>query len=136
MKCDIWRRTLPLGQSAGAASRLMNRQQPIHSHRERERNRGRRGQGWRERLRWIEKERGKKKETEKELLNAMEDSGWWEVRYSERRALSCVLCFVTGDPLREIEKAATLIRSESSCSPSLFFHLSVPPLHSASPLLF
>ncbi len=53
----------------------------------------------------------------------------------ERRALSCMLCFVTGDLLREIEKPATLIRSESSCSPSIFFHLSVPPLHSASPLL-
>lgn len=83
------------------------------------------------------KRKGKKERNRERIVEC--NGGQWLVGgqvLCERRALSCVLCFVTGDPLREIEKAATLIRSESSCSPSLFFHLSVPPLHSVSPLLF
>lgn len=139
MKCDIWRQTLPLGQSAGAASRLMNRQQPIHSHREKEReprNRGCRGRAGEKDWDGV-KEKGKKERNRKRIVEC--NRGQWLVGSQvlcERRALSCMLCFVTGDLLWEIEKAATLIRSESSCSPSIFFCLSVPPLHSAIPLLF
>lgn len=96
MKCDIWRRTLPVGQSAGAASRLMNHQQPIHSHRERE-TEGAGGRAGENDWDGV-KEKGKKKETEKESLNAIEDSGWWEVRYSVkggRWAACCVLSLGT-----------------------------------------
>lgn len=100
----------------------MNRQQPIHSRREIEsegRWRGRGGVG--------------PGEMEKEIENGSEDSGWWEVRCFERRPVSRVLCFATGDPPREIEKAAALIRSESSRSLSLCSCLSIPPLHRANP---
>lgn len=77
----------------------INESPTAHPFAPRERNRGRRGQGWWERMRWSEKERGKKrKETEEELLNAMEDSGWWEVRYSVKGgcwAACCVLSLGT-----------------------------------------
>lgn len=89
---------------------------------ERARNRGRWG--------------GRAGEIEKEVENESEDSGWWEVRCFERRPLGCVLCFVTWDPPRGIEKAAALIRSESSPSLSLCSCLSIPPLRCANPPLF
>ncbi|KAL7837777.1 hypothetical protein SRHO_G00274880 [Serrasalmus rhombeus] len=104
MKCDIWRRALRRsspGQSAGAASRLMNRQQPIHS------------------LDGV-KQRLACQDSEQQEVRALVEKGGRRTTYS-------VWPFVTiWNLLRESEKAATVIRSArflfSSSVPSSSSH--------------
>ncbi len=135
MKCDIWRWTLPLGQSAGAASRLMNRQQLIHSYREKD-TEGAGGRAGEKDWDGV-KEKGKKKETEKESLNVIEDSSWWEVRYSVKGGHWAACCVLSLETCCERLRRQLHWLEVRVLAPHLsFFHFIIPLIHSASPLLF